>query len=235
MEKYWIHDSSNRKLISVDDLETSKPILAFDFDGVLTKPEKAKAKVLQSKGYNITEKQVDGAVAKKIMHQQKPILTEEEISKEYHRTIDHLYAHNMELINPNIELFNLLNNLKKYFDYYTMIVTSRKSTSESPQVQAIGPWLSYINETVDGIINTNMTPKQKILTKIKPLMFIDDSIKKLEELFLDDECTKLPEQLKNTKMLFFYNQGNTSIKPKGNIEPISNMPQLEKRLYEILK
>ena len=79
--------------------------------------------------------------------------------------------------------------------YKISIITSRND-SEIPYV------ISYLNKhNLDFIkvFNTNNSSKKNIIEIIKPLIFIDDSLHKLKQLFVLNS---------NTKLLFFKNISN---------------------------
>ena len=65
---------------------------------------------------------------------------------------------------------------------------------------------------------------------LSPLVFVDDSAHKLMELFDDEECTVISEDLKKTKMIFYRHLANERAEVRGNISEVKSWLELEEMI-----
>ncbi|MBT4540849.1 hypothetical protein HOC35_05025 [Candidatus Woesearchaeota archaeon] len=206
--------------------------LAFDFDGVITSPQGYKASILSEMGYDINPEDTANKFALKKMGQQRPELSAKEIKRDYNEMIDLLYVDRILDIPAEVGAIEVM---KKYCEnerYNVYIVTSRYANSERPQVQAAGKWLQKKGISIDGLIHTDEQNKQQDLAKMRPAIYVDDSIKKLYELFEDQECTMLPGEIADTKIIHFRQVANAHESVRGKILQVNSWYTIDKLVRE---
>ncbi|MCF7866197.1 5'-nucleotidase [Candidatus Woesearchaeota archaeon] len=208
----WIQDKNLDFSLQNVDLCSNNTNVAFDFDGVITDPKNQKIKYLSKKGYDISFKKTQKLDILLTMKSQMPEKSKTQIKTEYDLMIKKLYVDQMNQIDAEKNALENLSKLnQKGFKIY--VVTSRESSYERPEIQAAMNWLKQKNISITAAINTNNESKKEVLKQIKPIIYVDDSINKLIELYENQECTKIHSDLENTKMFLF----NTSFKEQANV------------------
>ena len=142
-------------------------VLGLDFDGVITNPHGFKSTELLNLGYDVPP---------------------EHTSREYCINKLRIPLSVYELATYNVNVVGLLDvplakNSKKvinklYKNIMIFIITSRKND----EVVAVKEYLKEKEIKYDRVYNTNRGPKLNILFRIKPIIFVDDTPIKLQEL-----------------------------------------------------
>ena len=159
---------------------SDKKVLALDFDGVITEPHYLKTQEFLKLGFDVLPEHTERDYCTKRLG--IPLNVYEQAS--YNANVARL----MEIpLAPGAQraLSNLVTQKVRL-----VIITSRTTD----EVRDIVAYLTINKIRIDDIIHTNRESKVEALLSISPLMYVDDSPLKLEELVL----------LKNWCSLFLY-------------------------------
>ncbi|MCF7871790.1 HAD family hydrolase [Candidatus Woesearchaeota archaeon] len=224
----WIQNKDFEFEFKNIELNTKNNI-ALDFDGVITNPFSLKKEYLTNKGYSISKKTITKKDIISEMQNQKK-LSEQQANKEYDEMIVSLYIEKMNEI-PLFEYVKETINEMNSNGHNIYIVTSRYDDVQRPEIKAALEYLKENEIKIEALINTNNKSKKDVLKKIKPLIYVDDSLSKITELYEDSACSKIIPELKNTRFYLFNIHSNESTLP-NNIKTVHNWKQIRDILYK---
>ena len=224
----WIQNKNLEFELKNLEINTKNNI-ALDFDGVITNPISLKKEYLTNKGYTIsTQITTKKEIILEMQNQKK--ISEQQANKEYDEMIMYLYVDNMKeipLFKDAKETINELNGAGRN----VYIVTSRYNTNQRYELKTALEYLKENEIKISGLINTNNKSKKDALKKIKPIIYVDDSLSKITEIYDDSDCLKIIPELQNTKFYLFNSASNESTLP-NNIKTIHNWKQIKDILYK---
>lgn len=240
-ERIWNLYGGQLKQISKPLLVDSNKFNAvFDFDGVITAPQRAKSLILSSMGYNISPEMTNKKFALKAM-QKESKKSVQEVKKDYMTMIQKLYVDNILDIMPEKNAIDVLHRLQNHPEINTFILTSRESSKLRPEIQATGPWLTKYDLNFNAIINTCEQPKKNDLIELNADFYVDDSLGKIVDLYetnhdLDDGCSHMVSELDDACIAFFRQASNQHVKVPNYIYDIKDgWLGMEKLIYSLLK
>lgn len=161
----------------------NRPTLAFDFDGVVTSPHKLKSEELKKRGYRVPPEDTAHEWCVKVCRVPEKIY--EEVA--YNVNITRLLEVPLEFGVKEALQYFVSNNVK------LAIITSRKSN----EIDALRRFLNLHKLKVDMISHTSREPKSKILCKLSPTMYVDDTPLELKRF----------NPVKNNCSLFLFRNG----------------------------
>jgi len=221
---FWEQDSAfdlhQVELLPV--LDPDKPVIVFDLDGVITHPQDLKSQILSALGYSVSPEESDNHTARQKMLEQHPERKKSGVRQDYKQMIDELYVKRMSEVPPEDNAVEILRFLAATEAFNLVIVTSRKSSAEDPQVQAAGEWLKQYQLKFAVVISTSEQDKKEALSLIVPLFFVDDSLSKLAKVFENpDACTIPVSGLEKMHVFLFRQLANQQEAPRGQVGDIT--------------
>lgn len=142
-------------------------VLGLDFDGVITNPHGFKSTELLDLGYDVPPEHTSREYC---INKLRIPLSIYELAT-YNVNVNGLL--NVPLAENSKKIINKLYEIVKIF-----IITSRKND----EIAVAKEYLKEKEIRYDRVYNTNRAPKLNVLSKIKPIIFVDDTPIKLQEL-----------------------------------------------------
>lgn len=178
-------------------------IIAFDFDGTLALSDKIKIEY--------TKKKFDKIIASNQTTAGKYPLGKKKYA-DMMKALAHKRIMDFELDKDVMYLFKKLKNL----NYKIIIITSRHENDDRPELTAVKNFCKNHALSIDEYYHTSEKSKNELMMDLNPLIMIDDSFSKLEEL-----------SPSKTKLIYIKRPWNDVIKSK-RIHTINRMKDVLK-------
>lgn len=183
----------NDKIEEFAGQSIANPVVALDFDGVVTNPHALKSRVFQDRGYDITERQTD----------RNYCLNVRQMEKADYEDVSHTV--NVERLDEVPLRDGAVSGLKRLIEegFHPVLVTSRHD-------EEVPPMLEYIRThelPVSEYLNTGREPKIEAARALGARTVVDDSLSKLERFIEDGE---------ERTLIFFRNEGNSYVESVPN-------------------
>jgi hypothetical protein len=172
-----------------DGRQLDRPVIAVDFDGVVTNPHTLKSQEFQKRGYDISERQTD----------RNYCLNVRDIEKANYEAVSH--AVNVSRLDQVPIRDEAAEGLQQLVDegLYPVLVTSRHD-------EEIPPMLEYVRKhrlPVSEYLNTGRDPKIGAARTLGACIIVDDSLSKLERFVEEEEGERT--------LIFFQNEANSYV------------------------
>ena len=200
------------KIKEITSIIEDKPVLALDFDGVITSPYALNTHYLRERGYDLTEEQSSAISCVKL-----------NVNKE-----DHEYATRKAFMTEPKDLPLEKGFIENYIKIRKMniaifIVTSRTDD----MLKHLESYLAYYKIKVEGVVNTEKRSKTKALETINARFFVDDTSFNLWQVIQEDK-----EFAKKCTLVLYRNvQNKTEKKPNSIVIEARNW----KDVYSIIE
>lgn len=166
-------------------------VIVLDFDGIITNPHSMKSETFKRYGYDIKPAHTSRGY----------IINALKLKRKFYEKISY------EVNIKNLDSVPLEKNSKEVIDklyrdkrFLVFIVTSRRENE-------IKPVLRYLDKhqiNINGLFNTNRESKSKILKKLKPDIFVDDTISKIYNIL----SSTVKKELSNCTFILYGNITN---------------------------